>query len=244
MCVRGGEKPLANPLAILREEFDDWAILYDPDTGNGFGLNPTGLFIWKLLDGRHTIDALLEKMRAHAEDVPEGAKDRIRVFVETLVAEGLATVDDTASGLLEDAAIRDLDWEKYSHASFLDTRELGRITYEPPWLIDFTNGRQARGTTCSTHGSAGGTCSGGTGASTCCYSGGCGTTPANCSCNSGYCGMYDDTNCACTGSCATPNPICYSSGSCAITQCCGTGCCDGVCYTCYTGRSCAGGCSA
>jgi hypothetical protein len=44
--------PVANPLIVLREEFDDWAILFDPDTGNAFGLNPTGVFIWKLLDGK------------------------------------------------------------------------------------------------------------------------------------------------------------------------------------------------
>ena len=33
------EKPIANPLIVLREEFDDWAILFDPDTGDAFGLN-------------------------------------------------------------------------------------------------------------------------------------------------------------------------------------------------------------
>ena len=45
------DKPIANPLVVLREEFDDWAILFDPDTGNAFGLNPTGVYLWKLLDG-------------------------------------------------------------------------------------------------------------------------------------------------------------------------------------------------
>lgn len=44
------DKPVANPLIVLHEEFDDWAILFDPDRGNAFGLNPTGIFVWKLLD--------------------------------------------------------------------------------------------------------------------------------------------------------------------------------------------------
>jgi hypothetical protein len=26
-----GKKPIANPLIVLREGFDDWAILFDPD---------------------------------------------------------------------------------------------------------------------------------------------------------------------------------------------------------------------
>jgi hypothetical protein len=27
------EKPKANPEIVLREEFDDWALLFNPDTG-------------------------------------------------------------------------------------------------------------------------------------------------------------------------------------------------------------------
>ena len=42
--------PVANPLIVLREEFDDWAILFDPDTGSAVGINPVGVAIWKVLD--------------------------------------------------------------------------------------------------------------------------------------------------------------------------------------------------
>jgi hypothetical protein len=31
------KNPVANPLIMLREEVDDWAILFDPDTGNACG---------------------------------------------------------------------------------------------------------------------------------------------------------------------------------------------------------------
>ena len=27
------DMPIANPLVVLREEFDDWAVLFDPDKG-------------------------------------------------------------------------------------------------------------------------------------------------------------------------------------------------------------------
>ena len=33
LVVKSGELPLANPLVVLREEFDGWAVLFDPDTG-------------------------------------------------------------------------------------------------------------------------------------------------------------------------------------------------------------------
>jgi SynChlorMet cassette protein ScmD len=67
------KNPIANPLIVLREEFDDWAILFDPDTGNAFGLNPTGVFIWKHLDGKHGVEDIVKSLRDEAEDVPEDA---------------------------------------------------------------------------------------------------------------------------------------------------------------------------
>ena len=54
------EKPIANPLIVLREEFDDWAILFDPDSGDAFGLNPIGVHIWKRLDGNHAVKDILK----------------------------------------------------------------------------------------------------------------------------------------------------------------------------------------
>jgi len=36
---------------VFRKETDEWALLFDPDTGNTFGLNLTGAYIWTLLDG-------------------------------------------------------------------------------------------------------------------------------------------------------------------------------------------------
>jgi hypothetical protein len=38
---------------------------FDPDTGRGFGLNPTGVYLWKILDGEHTIDGLVEDFFSH-----------------------------------------------------------------------------------------------------------------------------------------------------------------------------------
>ncbi len=87
--MTNSEKPMANPFVILRQEFDDWAVLFDPDTGHGFGLNPTGVYIWKLLDGKHSIDDLFESLRLDAEGVPEEAGEHIVSFVEKLVEQGL-----------------------------------------------------------------------------------------------------------------------------------------------------------
>mgnify|MGYP001358263577 CR=1 FL=1 len=80
----------ANPLIVLREEFDDWAILFDPDTGNAFGLNPTGVYLWKLLDGAHSVEDMAGDLRRHAENVPDEAAGHIREFITELEKKGLA----------------------------------------------------------------------------------------------------------------------------------------------------------
>lgn len=95
MIITEKTRPIVNPLIVLREEFDDWAILFDPDTGKGMGLNPTGVFIWKLLDGSHTLNNILEKLRGECDNVPEEAGNDLREFVHELTERGLAGFEVT-----------------------------------------------------------------------------------------------------------------------------------------------------
>lgn len=81
---------IANPLVVLREELDDWAILFDPNTGEGFAVNPVSAYIWKRLDGKNTIEEILSSLREDCEDVPDDAIDSIKEFVQELVDRGLA----------------------------------------------------------------------------------------------------------------------------------------------------------
>lgn len=83
-------KPVANPLMVFREEFDDWAILFDPDTGNAFGLNPVSAFVWKRLDGKHTVQDILAELRKDCEDVPDTAEEEINTFIDELLEKGYA----------------------------------------------------------------------------------------------------------------------------------------------------------
>ena len=76
------DKPVTNPLVVLREEFDDWAVLFDPDSGNAFGLNPVGVLIWKQLDGRHDNQDILKKLRENCEGVPDVAQDHLNDFIQ------------------------------------------------------------------------------------------------------------------------------------------------------------------
>ena len=83
-------KPVANPLMVLREEFDDWAVLFDPDTGNSFGLDPVSTFIWKRLDGKHTLQDIMKDLRSECDDAPEDAEAHIKRFIDDALEKGLA----------------------------------------------------------------------------------------------------------------------------------------------------------
>jgi SynChlorMet cassette protein ScmD len=83
------DKPINNPAVVLREEFDDWALLYDPRDGTVFGINPVGVFVWKLLDGKHSIDDIINELRRTCNDLPEQAKGDVESFILDLNNKGL-----------------------------------------------------------------------------------------------------------------------------------------------------------
>lgn len=84
------KKPIANPQAVLREEFDDWAVLFDPKTADAFGVNPIGVFIWKRLDGKKTMAEIVEELRKNCDELPPEVMDHVNNFIQSLVDRGLA----------------------------------------------------------------------------------------------------------------------------------------------------------
>ena len=82
------EKPLANPQVVLREEFDDWAVLFNPDNADAVGINPVGVVIWKLLDGEHTLDEIVAEIHIRFSEVSERAPDEVSTFVGRLAEQG------------------------------------------------------------------------------------------------------------------------------------------------------------
>ena len=81
------DRPVANPIVVLREEFDDWAILFNPDTAAAVGINPVGVAVWKRMDGKRSLKEIVSEIKTSFTDTPEAALEEITAFVNTL-AEG------------------------------------------------------------------------------------------------------------------------------------------------------------
>lgn len=82
------DRPIANPVVVLREEFDDWAVLFNPDTADAVGTNPVGVAVWKRLDGKRSLGEIVSEIRNGFEGVPEAALEEITAFVDKLSESG------------------------------------------------------------------------------------------------------------------------------------------------------------
>ena len=78
-----------NPSAVYREEFDNSAILFNPDNGDIFSLNSTGKVIWKaLVEGCDETAALKKLAEACDAPLPESAEADVKEFIAALKAKG------------------------------------------------------------------------------------------------------------------------------------------------------------
>ena len=219
--MNNDDKPTANPSLVLREEFDDWAVLFNPDADlghNGFGLNPTGVYLWKLLDGKRSIDDLLKEIGFYAHDVPGEAREHLVAFIDDLAAQGLAGFGSTRSGL--SAALQRVEngSSPPGHLCGLKAR-----TYEPPILVNLSGARHVAYGQCANGGGDSGNCDNGPSAAGYC-GGGCGA-------NLGYDRCWP-------GACAS---MCYATGNSPFLANCLNG--TSNTYECHTGGLALGYCN-
>ena len=82
--------PIANPMVILREELDGWAVLFTPESNSTFALDPTSAFIWRLLNGKHNRQAILTQLAEHCQGgIPDTAAADLDNFLAELQAKSL-----------------------------------------------------------------------------------------------------------------------------------------------------------
>jgi len=86
------DMPKANPAIGLREDFEDWAVLFDPNTTDAIGINPVGVVVWRKLDGASTLSDLVAAVHATFDDVPDSVADEVSAFVDNLTKKGFASL--------------------------------------------------------------------------------------------------------------------------------------------------------
>ena len=87
------DKPVANPHVVLREEFDDWAVLFNSETAAAMGTNPVGIAVWKQMDGTKSIETIVSEVKNSFEGAPEAVSQEIAVFVSALADNGFVGLE-------------------------------------------------------------------------------------------------------------------------------------------------------
>ena len=88
--------PLACKNIIFRQEEEE-ALLFNPDTGMIKVLNPTGVFTWKLCDGKHTRDDIISEILGNFEGEPrEKIEQDVDKFLDELKNNNLVNFIDVS----------------------------------------------------------------------------------------------------------------------------------------------------
>lgn len=81
-------RPVTNPTMVLREEEDECALLFDPETGSAQILNTTAVAVYKLLDGHRTLAEVMTALRNMFEDIDAQAEEQVLTLVRDLCRLG------------------------------------------------------------------------------------------------------------------------------------------------------------
>lgn len=87
------DKPIANPIVVLREEFDDWAVLFNPETADAVGTNPVGVAVWKRMNGKRSLADIVSEVKNSFENVPDAVSEEIATFVNRLAENGFVGLE-------------------------------------------------------------------------------------------------------------------------------------------------------
>lgn len=74
-----------NPLIVFREDFENSAVLFNPEDGKILGLNPTGAFIWRALEKNESRDEIIAGLRGACGDTaPAELEADVDAFLQQL----------------------------------------------------------------------------------------------------------------------------------------------------------------
>ena len=78
------DQPFANPIVILRDDFDDAAILFHPHLGEAIPATGVALDLWRALDGRRTLGEIADALSAQYDQSPAVVLEDVLAFTQEL----------------------------------------------------------------------------------------------------------------------------------------------------------------
>ena len=82
--LRSTDRLVRSPEAVLRDDFEDAAVLFHPHTAEALALSAVGVAIWKALDGRRTLGQVAAKVAAECDAPPEAVLEDTIAFAAHL----------------------------------------------------------------------------------------------------------------------------------------------------------------
>ena len=82
---------IVNPDVVLREEDEDGALLFHPDTNHLQVINATGTYLWHRCDGTRDYKAFADSLVEEFDGLPEDSSmllEQVQEFFDDLVAKG------------------------------------------------------------------------------------------------------------------------------------------------------------
>lgn len=76
----------------IRIESDEYAIIFDADTGGSFIIDPVAVFISERLDGNLTSKEIINEMKNYFKEVPENAEEFVNRYITSLINKNLAEI--------------------------------------------------------------------------------------------------------------------------------------------------------
>ncbi len=87
------DHPLPSPEAVLRQGFDDYALLFHPLFGEVIALSPVSLDIWRALDGKRSLAEIAARVQAQFDDAPADTAADVAAFLDDLKRRGFVSTD-------------------------------------------------------------------------------------------------------------------------------------------------------
>lgn len=80
---------------VLREELDDWALLFNPESGKVAGINAVGVALWKMLKEHHTSPEIVIALKECFTEIPPNVENDVIEYLSTLSDRGFITVESS-----------------------------------------------------------------------------------------------------------------------------------------------------